>query len=602
LINLGGNAVKFTSSGWVLVAVRLAEASAGRAAINFVVRDTGIGIAPAQLASIFEGFSQAEASTTRRYGGTGLGLAIARRLVELMGGTLAVESEVGHGSEFSFMVPFEVSEPLPVTTPPPEPPPLHALLVDDSSIAREALAATVRSIGWTCEDVDSGAAAIERVLSHAPRPFDIVLLDQKMPGLSGIETARILRERARPRPLLVMVTAHAKEALTGDTSAVDGLLSKPMTASMLLDLVAEITSGEGVRRGARGDGAPTSPRLSGLRVLLVEDNAVNQEVAREILESEGAEVDMVDSGGRAVERVVGHDQGLDVVLMDVQMPDMDGFEATRRIRSAPRGARVPIVAMTAHVAERDRIAAEEAGMDAHLAKPIDVEQLVATLRRYLPSGAPHPSRKAEGAAASPAMGPVLGIDLAGALDRLGGQRPLYARLARHFRIDEAGVVLDIERALRAGDRATAGRLSHTLKGLAATLGATELSARAADLEAALRDGADQELVEVQLPRLKRRLREALDALDALAGALGAPPVERRRGLDVAGALLELNAIIAALDGGDIAACDRYASFVEAYGEHLPKAALAPIDEAMQKVDFIQASAFCRRLRREIGDE
>ncbi|NJD05495.1 MAG: response regulator [Methylococcaceae bacterium] len=518
LINLGGNAVKFTEHGEVVIAVEVESLSENGARLAFAIKDTGIGIKRDQLERIFDGFTQAEASTSRRFGGSGLGLAISRRLVELMGGELAVTSEVGKGSEFRFVVEFAVATEAAASKAAPAIPRLHALVVDDNSVAREVLVDMVNALGWTCESCASGAEALERFTNGSGPEIDLVLLDWRMPGLNGMETARQTRavERAQSRRAsLIMITAHSRDALTDTNNLLDGFLTKPATASMLLDAVAEKTHGAAVRPGSIRESLGA---LAGLRLLLVEDNAINQQVAREILEAEGAEVVAANHGGEAIAEVRSADPQFDAVLMDLQMPEIDGFQATRELRA--RGyIELPIIAMTANAMASDRQACLAAGMNDHVAKPIDVEALLETLKRYCvearPGAAGHPA--APGVKPESASGlPPADIEPEPALARMAGNRSLYGRVCHDFVAQQADAVSRIVAALDAGDQPQARRLTHTLKGLAATVGAIAISESAAQLEAALKSGADRSELDERLRQLAMTIDRVIPELGRLA--------------------------------------------------------------------------------------
>jgi PAS domain S-box-containing protein len=388
LINLGGNAIKFTAKGEVVVSVMKLQAGANEATLEFAVRDTGIGISPENQSRIFTGFTQAEASTSRRFGGTGLGVAISQSLVSLMGGTLQLESRLGVGSRFHFRITLPVA-PVVEGALVPVQDPLKAwrvLVVDDNSTARAVLERMGLSMGWTVNVCNSGEAAISLVQQQASLGihYEAVLLDWQMPGLDGWQTCQ--RIRALPglaqRPVVVMVSAHGKEMLAdrspSDRAMIDGFLIKPVTASMLLDAIVD----------ARADHAPrknpelkvTGHRLAGMRLLVVEDNLVNQQVARELLQKEGAIVQTANDGQDAITRVADADPMYDVVLMDMQMPVMDGLSATRHIRQVLGLTHLPIVAMTANAMAAERQECLDAGMNEHVAKPFELNHMVQVLR------------------------------------------------------------------------------------------------------------------------------------------------------------------------------------------------------------------------------
>ncbi|MDO8285695.1 MAG: CHASE domain-containing protein [Rhodoferax sp.] len=398
LINLGGNAIKFTSAGEVVLHLRLVEQTPQDVLVEFAVQDSGIGIAPENQAHIFSGFSQAEASTTRRYGGTGLGLAISSRMVGLLGGTLAVDSVLGHGSSFHFQIRFPRAELPPVD---PAAPPLaelgalRTLIVDDNAVARDVLHHMVQAMGWQADTVASGAEAIARVEARAADqkpPYEVIFMDWQMPEMDGWEVSQRIRKLAAGAvtPIVVMVTAHGRELLSQrsaeEHALINGFLVKPVTASMLFDAVVDAKAA--ARAAAQGQN-PTAPtasikpkRLQGLHILVVEDNKINQMVAKGLLAQEGATVTLADDGQLGVAAVAAGQPAFDAVLMDVQMPVMDGYAATRAIRQELGLTALPIIAKTANAMASDRAACLAAGMNDHVGKPFELDHLVAMLLRF----------------------------------------------------------------------------------------------------------------------------------------------------------------------------------------------------------------------------
>jgi two-component system sensor histidine kinase/response regulator len=403
LTNLAGNAIKFTDSGEVVVSVERAALGevatpdgqrGGRVGLRFSVRDSGIGMGPQQIERLFQPFTQADDSASRRFGGTGLGLAICRQLVELMGGRIEIESAPGAGSTFSFTLAFDLrtsSSPQPALADRPFGAGLsglRVLLVDDHNVSRLVLSRQLREIGCDTSCAGSGAEALRAVAAadQIGRPFGLVLLDWKMPGMDGVETARQVAARAgqHPPPRMILVTAHgdAQMSAAAEAAGITALLQKPVSRSTLLDAVAEAVGLKGVRRfPPAGTDSDDLAALAGALVLVVEDNIINQEVARELLEGVGMRV-LIAGNGREACAVV--DQvTVDAVMMDLQMPEMDGYEATRVIRRNPRHATLPIIAMTAHTFALERERCRAAGMNDHVAKPVDPPKLFAVLERWL---------------------------------------------------------------------------------------------------------------------------------------------------------------------------------------------------------------------------
>jgi signal transduction histidine kinase/CheY-like chemotaxis protein/HPt (histidine-containing phosphotransfer) domain-containing protein len=491
LLNLTGNAIKFTEQGEVLLSVRAAGLGAAGRRITFSIRDTGIGIAPERRAHIFEGFSQAEASTARRYGGSGLGLAISQRLVHLMGGKLQVESTPGQGSVFSFEIELALAEAPATVDDPASMQALACLVIDDNPSARQVLAAMAASFGWQVDTAESGLEALQLVMRRSvARPYHVVLVDWRMPVLDGWETSVQIRTLlpAAQTPLIIMVTAHDRELLAQKQAChapvLEGVLVKPVTPSMLFDAVASARSGQ--RAPLQSEPAQRQNLLDGLRILLVEDNPVNQQVARELLASEGASVEVAACGQAGIDAVLRGGPLPDVILMDIQMPDMDGYAATSAILGRLGDGAPPIIAITANAMQSDREAALASGMVDHVGKPFDLPQLIAVILEHVrrPAGAP---RAAESSApAITAADSHAGLDTAAALKRMGGLMPVYLIALRSFNGEAASLSDDLRAALAARNGAAACGALHVLKGLAGTIGANDLSALAAQAEKAAR--------------------------------------------------------------------------------------------------------------------
>jgi PAS domain S-box-containing protein len=510
LLNLTSNAVKFTERGEVLVSATQSVREDNAVRLVFEVSDTGIGLRADEIARLFEPFTQADSSTTRRFGGTGLGLAISRHLVQMMGGEITVDSEPGRGSRFGFSARFGLPEAAAGMQRGFEQ--LHGLrvlVVDDNECAREQVADMARALSLEAQTAADGGTALTAISAAdgADRSFDLVLLDWKMPGMDGVEVARQLSEmtlRHKP-PAVLMVTAfsrdEARRRATETAAPVAAMLAKPVTPSTLLDacLDALLPSRPGSATLQSEDATLARQRqsLAGARLLLVEDNPVNQELACELLRGAGIEVVVADNGARALEML--EQQTFDGVLMDCQMPELDGYEATRRLRQDARWAQLPVIAMTANAMVGDRDKALAAGMNDHVAKPIKLAQLFGTLARWIGS-----------ASAACASGPFdesalweSGVDPGSALH--GRLLAMFAERSSHF-------CARFEAAV--GDRVTATRLAHDLKSEAAMLGARVLSAAAADLEAAcVQNAADRE-IETQLDRVQAALAPVLHALRA----------------------------------------------------------------------------------------
>lgn len=599
LLNLSGNAIKFTEEGEVVLALRVMERSAEQVSIQFTVRDTGIGIAADKLESIFAVFTQAETSTTRRYGGTGLGLAISRRLVRLMGGELQVSSVLGSGSSFSFTLDFTQPAPESIETRLLEQgkAALRVLIVDDNAIARAVLGQTAQQFGWQVQLAASGAEALSQF--GANTYYDAIFLDWKMPGMDGWETARAIHELCgmRSAPLMIMITARGREMLTERMSSepelIDGFLIKPVTTSMLFNSVVEATQGAAATLSHVNLG--NARRLHGLRLLLVEDNRLNQQVARELLLHEGAEVEIADDGAQGVEQVRNSSTPFDAVLMDVQMPQMDGFTATQIIRTQLDLRTLPIIAMTANAMPADREACFAAGMNDHVGKPIDLEVLVATLRQHCAHAPPllEALKAPATLATTHADLPIVSKDLAlvEALERLNNDRQLYAQLARSLRADQGQAVTTARAFLEQGLTKEALTTLHTLKGVTATLGVRTVAQLTAELEGQIRAAAPTAAL---FAALDAALHHALDELERVAALWSAPLASGGLQLEAASHCLEL--LEKLLAERNMRAIEAYNELKTALGAQHPQLAQA-LNQAMQRLDFATALKCCGDLRR-----
>ncbi len=528
LLNYANNAVKFTEKGEIVISVRASERTETDVLLHFRVRDTGIGLTPEQMGRLFQSFSQADTSTTRKFGGTGLGLAISRKLAELMGGQVGVESEYGKGSTFWFTARVGVGAVKErKLLPNPDLRGRRALVVDDNDHARAVIMDMLQAMTFEAVEAASGAAAVEqvRLAASAGRPFDVVYLDWRMPGMDGMETARRIKSLglASP-PLFLMVTAYGREEMLKEAEAIgiDNVLVKPVNPSILFDTTISVLGGRREAAAAAPPQLQADDRLAalrGARILLVEDNDINQQVARELLEDAGLVVEVAANGRIALDMAQqGH---WDLVFMDMQMPVMDGVEATRELRGIPRLAGLPIVAMTANAMEQDRRKCMDAGMNDFLVKPIEPADLWAVLLRWIrrpaaPAARPAPpvSAPARPAALGPADLPrdVPGLDTALGLSRMLGKKPLYLAMLRRYAAGQKDVVAQVRQALATGDTATAERLAHTLKGVSGNVGAVAVQDRAGALELAIRDGQAPAEIEAHVAGLEAPLADLLAGL------------------------------------------------------------------------------------------
>ncbi|CAN5672610.1 hypothetical protein BH11PSE8_BH11PSE8_17310 [soil metagenome] len=538
LINLLSNAVKFTTTGWVRLHGELLADTGTRLQVRFEVRDTGEGISIERQAELFNAFEQADSSTTRRHGGTGLGLALTRQLALAMEGEAGVRSVPGAGSSFWFTAWLDRA--IDVVDRPPAIPirGLRALLVDDLPEALEVIGHGLEALGLRVDALPSGAAALQRVEAEMAggRPYDVLLIDWRMDGLDGMETLQRLRQMlGEGTPPAILVTADDDPTLRAKARGVkfDAVLVKPITASALHDALAQVLHMHGAGVPA-AQLTPTDAELrlrqhhAGQRVLLAEDNAVNREVAEDLLRSAGLLVETAEDGARALELALS--RPYDLVLMDMQMPVMDGIEATRRLR-AQSGDALPVIAMTANAFSEDRNACLAAGMNDHVAKPVDPGRMYDTLLRWLPKremaeeatadsapgSQPPPAPEVSSTGAAPAalldrLARVDGLDVVMAMRNVAGQVDILQRALSRFTAIYRGGEPRLLSPPSPEHRADWLEACHSVRGAAATIGATMLAEMAAGLEGAAHAGEPTEALAAQG-------RQLHDALQAIAGRL-----------------------------------------------------------------------------------
>jgi PAS domain S-box-containing protein len=494
LINLAGNALKFTEHGHVLLRIQELERDGEGLFLRISVIDTGIGISPDQLSHIFEGFVQAEASTTRRFGGSGLGLVICDRLVSLMGGTLKVDSKIGEGSCFWFDIKFAVCKaPAMQESWSGADRTLRVLIAEDNRVVNELLGRMADAQGWQVDLVFDGQEAVDtvRLAFEQGRPYDIVLMDWRMPHLDGLNAARMIHhdKNSIKAPVVIMITAYGREVLEafqqGQDTPFVNFLTKPITPKQLATAVEQAVGGD-VALPLTVCANPVPPkRLAGLRLLVVEDNAVNRQVAAELLGQEGATVRLAEGGLQGVAYATEKTSAFDVVIMDVQMPDIDGYEATRRIRAQVEFRDLPILAMTANASNADRQQCLAAGMNEHIGKPIDINQLVAILLK-LTDGKTDALEE---------VGPVVTNDPlsliespASILLRFGGDLELIQQVLAIYQVDSTRLCAELEACVQSQDIAGARAALHSWRGSSGTIGAKLLYQRLGAVEQDLLPG------------------------------------------------------------------------------------------------------------------
>ena len=510
LVNYSNNAVKFTENGEILISVDLIEESDQNSLLKFSVIDTGIGLKPEEIEKLFQSFQQADSSTSRKYGGTGLGLAISRKLANLMGGEVGVESQYGKGSTFWFTARLgkttgKVKRYLPTAD-------LRGrriLVVDDHEISRMVLSEMLSDMTFIVNSVDSGKAAIKKIhfAFQSGIPYDIVLLDWQMPEMTGIETAIAIKKLSlNPTPHLIMITAYAREEVTREAfeSGLKDVLIKPVSASTLFDTIMYAMGEKYEEEDTRQKDLVSLPEnfdaLKGYSLLLVEDNEFNQQLAAELLLNAGMKVEVVENGKEAIESL--NRKNYDIVLMDMQMPVMDGITATQEIRKDVRFYDLPIVAMTANVMEVDVKRCQEAGMNDHIGKPIDPEDLFHKLLKFLkPKNIEISSEKikAQKEESNPIdqqeLPTIPGLDTSLGLKRVMGKKSFYFEMLEKYLNNQEETAEKIRESLNSGDYETAERLAHTAKGVSGNIGATEIQLLASNLEKAIREELPRKTIE-----------------------------------------------------------------------------------------------------------
>ena len=595
LTNFVNNAVKFTERGEIGLNIDLLERTGEKVQLKFSVSDTGIGMTREQAAKLFQPFSQADMSTTRKHGGTGLGLSISRKLAELMGGRIWLESEPGVGSTFNFtiwlgvglasgsgrIIPEKLAQ-------------LRVLVVDDNPTAREILQEPLRTLVARVDTIATGKEAIAAVQQHdATDPYDIVFMDWRMPGMDGLQASRHIKndETLTHLPAIVLVTAFGREEVREEAERLqlEGFLVKPVTKSVIVDTLVNVFAHEGEAASITMEGEQAM-RLRGARILLTEDNDINQQIAIELLEGTGATVMVANNGREAVEILSNGPQPppFDAVLMDLQMPEMDGYQATANLRSDARFAALPIIAMTAHATIEERQRCLDAGMNDHVSKPIDPDNLFSTLMRW---SRPRPTQ-AVAAHAAPIMAAdevllpeIAGINLADGLRRVAGNRRLYRDLLGQFADKQCDAAAQISAALKGGDQKLAERIAHTVKGVAGNIGISEVQAAAQKLEKAIREGHDSvpALLDEFAASLATQVHAIEQALNASAPVKSeGAPLPPFNGEAASSAIARLRVLLEASDGDTEEA---FRSLQDAVAGAVEKTQLDALNASINDFDF-----------------
>ncbi len=611
LINFANNAVKFTESGRILVEVNVLEADEDTVRLRFSVKDSGIGMTEEQVGKMFQSFSQADASTTRKYGGTGLGLAISKQLTELMDGTVGVESEPGLGSTFWATARFGRARNLKPRIQSSETiQGMRVLVVDDAAESREIYSGYLESFGCVVTGVQGGPEALIALSEYGPYP--LVVLDYRMPGMDGFTTFK--RLRALPldyTPKVVMITGSADPGVQvrAKETGLDAYLQKPLSPSSLFDCVLGLFGAGAVQGQGDSDvGERARAHLGGARILLAEDNDINQQVAQGVLEDLGIVLDIAPNGVEALRMInaaFAAKTPYEAVLMDMQMPEMDGLTCTRELRRDARCAAMPIIAMTANAMAGDREACIAAGMNDHVAKPFNVDQLFNTLMKWLPPREALAAPQPVAAFTTPSgIPPLPGVDTETGLAQTGGKSARYLDMLQRFYKGQADTPQQIEAAMRTDNRELAVRLAHTLRGTAGTLGAEGLQRIAGELEMALKNALkDGDNV------WRQRLGETQAQLAPLIAALAAhfaiallpvpqAPVKGATPLPPVDPVL-LDTLTAQINHCDSQATETVAQLRNLLGNRAPPL-LLQLDEQLMNFAFDDAGALLPTLRASLG--
>jgi PAS domain S-box-containing protein len=625
LINLGNNAVKFTERGEIVVSVEVLEETEASCLLHFGVRDTGMGMTTEQQAKLFQSFSQADGSTTRKFGGTGLGLAICKNLAELMGGRIWVESQPGQGSRFHFSARFGKQQdpwaPLHRVT---ELGPQRILVVDDNPSSREIISNMLSSMGLRVDQAATGTTALALLQQAVEEdPYKVIIMDWKMPGLDGIATVRAIQaiERLKSLPTVIMVTAFGREEVREAAVGVpiSSFITKPVTPSSLLDAIMLAVGREVIHesRGMRQQDKMLEDiaRIRGARLLLAEDNEINQELALELLTSQGLSVEVVSDGQAALD--ILESESFDGVLMDCQMPVMDGYTATRKLRQQARFKDLPILAMTANAMEGDREKALAAGMNDHIAKPINLSEMFRALAQWVKprqtdaaAGAPAGTSAGSAVLALPQAAPGLPedgkmpelacLDIHEGLMRVQHNQALYLRLLHKAVSHQARFIAEFDSALEQQDWPLVERLAHSLKGEAGSLGALDLQQVSQQLEREARGRSIQAHSYQQVKQQLRRLAQAVAVLDqGLPSTLQPPPtavpseLSAAQRQQLAQLLNDLAERVARYHTSALELLEQHQDLLRQAGL---KEALGELQRALEAYDFDAAAEVIRRLQ------
>lgn len=611
LINLANNAIKFTDHGEVIISAKVLERDAKQVSLQFCVSDTGIGMTEEQIARLFKSFSQADSSTTRKYGGTGLGLTITKTLTEMMQGQVWVESEYGQGSQFYFTATFGLADKnssntllgsdslidLPV------------LIVDDSVASREILHNIAVSLGFQADVAASGAEALEKLVSAEQNndPYKLVLSDWQMPKMDGVALGAEIDTHAalNHKPKFIIVTAYDRDELIKTSKHINlaSAITKPVSASTLLDTVLKVTGKSKTVVGTQQRNQldiTAVQQMAGARILLVEDNEINQQIAQELLEMAGFEVTVASNGQLAVDAVA--QQRFDLVLMDVQMPVMDGYSATKVIRADSKNEHLPIIAMTANAMSGDRDKCITAGMNEHLAKPINPQEVFNTLAQWIePTGKTAPTVLIDSPTSADDLPHLPGFDLDSALARMGGNVNAYRNTLKKVQHTEEDAMARLRAAIEQQDFKQAALIAHSMKGLASNIGANFIVPSTQQLESLFSEpqpDIDAQQLELLLIECEVQINKMLNAIAADQQSL--PTSDDHQTGDSAQLQVLLATLKEQIEMFDSSASETLQALNSCFSDAQRPASAKPLEDALNSYNFDEAEQHLKFFEQQLS--
>ncbi|MBT5869628.1 MAG: response regulator [Nitrospinaceae bacterium] len=606
LTNLTSNAVKFTEKGTITISIKVLQQTQDILKLEFSVQDSGIGLSELQISKLFKPFNQADSSTTRKFGGTGLGLTIVKKLILLMNGDIRIESQLGEGSDFIFDIELKPSlkkeVPLPIEK---DSPKLRILVIDDSPFMRDILVAMLKTLKFETDVAPLYSTGLE-MLKTTDRPYDLVIIDNKLPDATGAKVCPEIRSIYPDKDTkTILISGFSEEDILKeiDTAEFDGFLHKPITLSSLLNMIQHVlgfqTSKEKIVIQSQEPEVQNLDSIRGARILLVEDNPINQQIGVEILQGAGLTVSLAENGQDAVEAVKQNE--FDTVLMDIQMPIMDGYRATREIRALAQFKDLPIIAMTANASAADRKKAFDCGMNGHIAKPVNPNKLIETLVETISLGVTVSATKQENPNTKTSeLKPIPGLDLVDGLHRVGFNEDLYKSLLIQFASSKARVLEKLDEAVQREDLKKAGELLHSLKGVAGNIGAKDLASKATQLENKLKKAEVDSEYNALLLSAKQSLRLTLEGIALLEQKHSSPEIKITQPLPDYDKLSPFIKVLEDyISDNNMQARDYLESIEETFKETPIKDFLSPVKKHLNQFNFSQATISLAEISNEL---